>query len=55
MSDGPATITPGFSDAERLSLALAARLGDWSWDPATDIVTLSPRAAEIFDFLQGRS
>ena len=37
------------SDAERLSLALAAaRLGDWSWDPATDIVTLSPRSAEIF-------
>jgi PAS domain S-box-containing protein len=40
---------PGFSDAERLRLALAAaRLGDWSRDAATDIVTLSPRAAQIF-------
>ena len=39
----------GFSDAERLRLALAAaRLGDWSRDAATDVVTLSPRAAEIF-------
>jgi PAS domain S-box-containing protein len=39
----------GFSDAERLRLALAAaRLGDWSRDAATDLVTLSPRAAEIF-------
>jgi PAS domain S-box-containing protein len=37
------------SDAERLSFALAAaRLGDWSWDAATDVVTLSARAAEIF-------
>jgi PAS domain S-box-containing protein len=42
-------MTPGFSDAERLRLALAAaRLGDWSRDAATDVVTLSPRAAEIF-------
>jgi PAS domain S-box-containing protein len=37
------------ADAERLNHALeAARLGDWSWDAATDIVILSPRAAEIF-------
>ena len=35
--------------AERLALALAsARLGDWSWDAATDLVTMSERAAEIF-------
>jgi len=33
----------------RLNLALeAARLGDWSWDAATDQVLLSPRAAEVF-------
>ena len=37
------------ADAERLSVALsAARLGDWSWDAATDLVLLSGRAAEIF-------
>jgi PAS domain S-box-containing protein len=42
-------MTLGFSDAERLRLALAAaRLGDWSRDAATDVVTLSPRAADIF-------
>lgn len=36
-------------NAQRLSLALAAgELGDWRWDAATDIVTLSPRAAAIF-------
>jgi PAS domain S-box-containing protein len=47
--DSPATITSRSSDAERLRLALeAARLGDWSRDAATDLVTLSPRAAEIF-------
>jgi PAS domain S-box-containing protein len=35
--------------AERLNLALAAaRLGDWNWDAATDLVTLSETAAEIF-------
>jgi PAS domain S-box-containing protein len=35
--------------ATRLNLALAAaRLGDWSWDTATDVVTLSDAAAEIF-------
>jgi PAS domain S-box-containing protein len=52
--DHPTTITSGFSDAERLRLALAAaRLGDWSRDAATDIVTLSPRAAEIFGVAAG--
>ena len=35
--------------ADRLSLAFAAAdLGDWTWDAATDIVDLSPRAADIF-------
>lgn len=34
--------------AEQLRLALSVgRLGDWTWDVATDAVTLSPRAAEI--------
>jgi PAS domain S-box-containing protein len=48
MTDSP-TLLSGFADAQRLRLALeAASLGDWSWDPASDIVTLSPRAAEIF-------
>jgi PAS domain S-box-containing protein len=37
------------SDAERLQLALlAARLGDWSWNAHTDVVTCSALAAEIF-------
>jgi PAS domain S-box-containing protein len=41
--------TTADADAARLNLALeAARLGDWSWDIRTDLVTLSPRAAEIF-------
>jgi PAS domain S-box-containing protein len=36
-------------DAQRLNVALsAARLGDWSWNAATDEVVMSPRAAEIF-------
>src|SRR5262245_53797933 len=35
--------------SERLKLALdAARLGDWSWDAQTDLVTLSETAARIF-------
>jgi PAS domain S-box-containing protein len=35
--------------ADRLNLALnAARLGDWSWDSATDVVTMSDTAAQIF-------
>jgi PAS domain S-box-containing protein len=42
------------SDAERLSLALAAaHLGDWIWDARTDVVTFSPRAAEIFGIPAG--
>ena len=49
MMDSPPPLASGSSDADRLRLALdAARLGDWSWDAATDTVTLSPRAAEIF-------
>src|SRR3954464_6872042 len=40
--------------AERLNLALAAaRLGDWSWDAATDVVTMSDTAAEIFGIPPG--
>ncbi|HEX6719362.1 MAG TPA: PAS domain S-box protein [Pyrinomonadaceae bacterium] len=35
--------------SERLKLALtAARLGDWSWDAKTDVVTMSETAARIF-------
>jgi PAS domain S-box-containing protein len=35
--------------ARRLQLALAAGdLGDWSWDAETDLITLSPKTAEIF-------
>jgi PAS domain S-box-containing protein len=34
--------------AARLELALAtAGFGDWRWDPATDMVDLSPRAAQM--------
>ncbi|MEZ0264832.1 MAG: PAS domain-containing protein, partial [Phycisphaerae bacterium] len=34
---------------DRLQFVLdAARLGDWSWDAKSDLVTLSPRAAEFF-------
>lgn len=34
---------------KRLQLALAAgELGDWRWDAKTDLMTLSPKAAEIF-------
>ncbi len=41
-------------NAERLNLALAVtHLGDWSWDAATDVVTLSDRAAEIFGIPSG--
>ena len=43
-----------YPDAERLSLALAAaRLGDWSWDAETDIVSFSERAAAIFQIPPG--
>jgi len=39
---------------EQLSLALtAAKLGDWSWQAATDIVTLSEQAAAIFGIPPG--
>jgi PAS domain S-box-containing protein len=40
--------------AERLNLALAAtELGDWSWDAASDMVTLSQRAADLFGIPPG--
>ena len=40
---------------ERLQLALAAgHLGDWTWDVATDEVSLSERAARIFGFPRER-
>ena len=40
--------------SERLKLALAAsRLGDWSWDTKTDIVTMSETAARIFGIPPG--
>ena len=39
---------------EHFRLAIdAARLGDWSWDARTDIVTFSPRAGEIFGLGDG--
>ena len=45
---------PLHTDAERLSLALrAAKLGDWSWDATTDVVTFSDRAAQIFQVPPG--
>jgi PAS domain S-box-containing protein len=40
--------------AQRLGLALSASgLGDWSWEAGTDVVTFSPRAAEIFGIPPG--
>jgi PAS domain S-box-containing protein len=37
------------NSAQRLALALAAaKLGNWSWDARTDVVTLSEQAAAIF-------
>ncbi|HEY9862395.1 MAG TPA: PAS domain S-box protein [Candidatus Obscuribacterales bacterium] len=42
------------NSAQRLSVALtAAKLGDWSWDAATDIVTFSEQAAEVFGIPSG--
>ena len=42
------------ASAERLNLALsAAALGDWSWDVASDIVTFSQQAANIFGLPPG--
>lgn len=35
--------------ADHLNLAIAsAHLGDWSWDAPSDIITLSPRTAEMY-------
>jgi len=54
MTDHPSRSASTPSDIDNLRLALeAARLGDWSWDAATDLVTLSPRAAEIFGVAAG--
>ena len=40
--------------AQRLRVALAAgKLGDWSWDAASDQLTLGPRAAELFELPAG--
>jgi len=40
---------------ERMQLALSAgRLGDWSWNPDTDIVKLGPEAAEMLGVDPGR-
>jgi PAS domain S-box-containing protein len=42
------------ADGERLNLALAAaKLGDWSWDASSDLVTFSERAALIFQIPAG--
>ncbi|MBE9224925.1 PAS domain S-box protein [Phormidium sp. LEGE 05292] len=42
------------TNAERLRLALtAAKMGDWSWDATTDMVTFSSRAAEMFGIPAG--
>lgn len=41
---------------ERLNLAIAAaKLGDFHWEAATDRMTLSPRAEEIYDVPPGQS
>jgi PAS domain S-box-containing protein len=54
MMDQPSATTSPHSDADRLRLALdAAKLGDWSWDAATDIVSFSPRAEAILDLPPG--
>ncbi len=43
------------ADAARLHLAMAAAaLGDWSWDIGSDLVTVSPRGAEIFGVPPGQ-
>ena len=40
--------------SERLKLALdAARLGDWSWDAKSDVVTMSETAANLFGIPPG--
>ena len=42
------------AQAQRLELALSASgLGDWSWDAANDLVTLSEQAAAIFGIPPG--
>lgn len=42
-------------NAQQLRLAIAAAdLGDWSWEAESDMITMSPRAAEIFGVPAGR-
>ena len=54
MTDHPLPSASPASDIDNLRLALkAANLGDWTWDAATDLVTLSPRAAEVFGVAAG--
>ena len=44
------TAPPATAADARLHAALAAaRLGDWRWDAATDLITLGARAAELLD------
>ncbi len=41
--------------AERLDFSLSAmNLGDWTWDAASDLMTISRRTAEIYGFPPGR-
>lgn len=47
-----ARLLPAREEHFQLALA-AANLGDWSWAAATDVVTLSERAAEIFGVAWG--
>ena len=41
-------------ERHRLALA-AANMGDWQWDAATDLMSFSPRAREIFGFREGET
>ena len=43
------------ASSTRLTLAmLHSGLGDWSWDPRTDLTTFSARSSEIFGMVPGR-
>ena len=44
----------GAVERHRLALA-AANMGDWSWDAATDLMSFSERAREIFGFPPGEA
>jgi signal transduction histidine kinase len=46
----PRAVSDALPEAERLRFVLgAAHLGDWSWDARTDFLTLSERAAAVFE------